>query len=46
MRNYPERTSANNRPSDGVLLHFDKRDAEIVRNWSNAAFTKVPEGKN
>ena len=47
MRNHPAGNAASNRPSDGVLLQFDKRDAEIVRNWSKAAFREdLPDRKN
>ena len=40
MRNSPGRSAEYNPPKDSVLLQFDKRDAEIVRNWSKTALTK------
>jgi len=40
MRNHSAQDAEYNPPKDGVLLQFDKRDAEIVRNWSKTALTK------
>lgn len=40
MRNHLATSAEYNPPKDGVLLQFDKRDAEIVRNWSKTPLTK------
>ena len=40
MRNHLAANAEYNPPKDGVLLQFDKRDAEIARNWSKTAPTK------
>ena len=40
MRNIPVRNAETNSIRDGVLLLFNQRDAEIVRNWPNTALNK------
>ena len=42
MRNHPITNPEVMPPKDGVLLHFDKHDADIERNWSKTIPNKDP----